>query len=397
MPAEDTAGPEALPSTFELQAAIVAAARASGQPLLDAGRGQPNWLATEPRAGFFRLGELAVAEAAAASPHPLWGEAPPAAGIARRITDALDDDAARLAVPRRGDRLRHRGARVRARRMGARAGAGDPRRRLPDADADAAPPRAGDGALPRRRHRLGPGTARALPRVRHRGRRGGDGLRVQDPAGQPHRQARRRHRHHDADLHAVPPDPGAGELRVPGRRAARRPQRAVPLRRRLPRAAARPDDQGLLRRQPGQPRQPGDPPGEADPAARPRAREAPRPRDRRRHRLRHVRRGLPQHAGRPPPPRHLPALVLQELRRHRQPARLRGRARRHHPRRAARRPAAHVAPGAIRALPLADVGRQLAAVRVRGSSPTAARWRCTTSPGWARPTRCRWRCSPSPT
>jgi aspartate 4-decarboxylase len=78
----------ALPATVELQAAIVAAARASGRPLLDAGRGQPNWLATEPRAGFFRLGALAVAEAAAASPHPLWGESPPAAGIARRITDA---------------------------------------------------------------------------------------------------------------------------------------------------------------------------------------------------------------------------------------------------------------------------------------------------------------------
>ena len=92
MPAEDTVGPEALPSTFEMQAAIVAAARASGRPLLDAGRGQPNWLATEPRAGFFRLGELAVAEAAAASPHPLWGEVPPAAGIARRITDALAGD-----------------------------------------------------------------------------------------------------------------------------------------------------------------------------------------------------------------------------------------------------------------------------------------------------------------
>src|SRR3954447_18633622 len=90
MPADETTPP--LPSTFEMQAAIVAAARASGQPLLDAGRGQPNWLATEPRAGFFRLREVAVAEAAAPSPHPLWGEAPAAAGIARRITDAIDGD-----------------------------------------------------------------------------------------------------------------------------------------------------------------------------------------------------------------------------------------------------------------------------------------------------------------
>ncbi len=33
----------------------------------------------------------------------------------------------------------------------------------------------------------------------------------------------------------------------------------------------------------------------------------------------------------------------------------------------------------------------------RASSPTAARWRCTTSPGCRRRTRCRWRCSRWPT
>jgi aspartate 4-decarboxylase len=83
---------EPAPASFEVQAAIVAAARDSGLPVLDAGRGQPNWLATTPRAGFFRLGEIAVAEASAASEHPLWGQSPPAAGLADRVRGQLADD-----------------------------------------------------------------------------------------------------------------------------------------------------------------------------------------------------------------------------------------------------------------------------------------------------------------
>ncbi len=81
-----------LPATFELQAAIVAAARASDHPVLDAGRGQPNWLATTPRDGMFLLGRFAVAEAIAASPHPEWGQAPAAQGIADRLDAALAAD-----------------------------------------------------------------------------------------------------------------------------------------------------------------------------------------------------------------------------------------------------------------------------------------------------------------
>ncbi len=81
-----------LPSTSELQAAIVAAARSSGRPVLDAGRGQPNWLATTPRSGFFTLGRFAVDEAAAASRSALWGEAPPADGLADRLAGFLAAD-----------------------------------------------------------------------------------------------------------------------------------------------------------------------------------------------------------------------------------------------------------------------------------------------------------------
>ncbi|WP_111767743.1 bifunctional aspartate transaminase/aspartate 4-decarboxylase [Nakamurella deserti] len=77
---------------FTLQARVNAAAHASGHPVIDAGRGQPNWTAVAPRAGFFRLGQFAVAEAAAAGGRPEWGEMPSAAGIADRLTADLAGD-----------------------------------------------------------------------------------------------------------------------------------------------------------------------------------------------------------------------------------------------------------------------------------------------------------------
>lgn len=83
-------------NTHELQVAVGAAARASGRPVLDGGRGQPNWTVTAPRAGFFRLGAFAVAAAtdvsALTDPDPYWGAAPEAGGIAKRLAAALDGD-----------------------------------------------------------------------------------------------------------------------------------------------------------------------------------------------------------------------------------------------------------------------------------------------------------------
>jgi aspartate 4-decarboxylase len=83
-------------NTWELQVAVGAAARASGRPVLDAGRGQPNWTVTAPRAGFFRLGAFAVAAAADASaladPDPYWGAAPGSERIAKRLAADLDGD-----------------------------------------------------------------------------------------------------------------------------------------------------------------------------------------------------------------------------------------------------------------------------------------------------------------
>ncbi|HEY9183572.1 MAG TPA: bifunctional aspartate transaminase/aspartate 4-decarboxylase, partial [Gammaproteobacteria bacterium] len=49
-------------SPFELKDKLVALAKHRGERLwLNAGRGNPNWLALEPRAAFFCLGEFAVA------------------------------------------------------------------------------------------------------------------------------------------------------------------------------------------------------------------------------------------------------------------------------------------------------------------------------------------------
>jgi len=77
---------------YELQAAITAAAAGSGHPVLNAGRGQPNWLATEPRDAAFLLGRFAVSEAIAASPHPEWGMTPIVPGIAARLAEFLRAD-----------------------------------------------------------------------------------------------------------------------------------------------------------------------------------------------------------------------------------------------------------------------------------------------------------------
>ncbi|GAA4539932.1 bifunctional aspartate transaminase/aspartate 4-decarboxylase [Pseudonocardia xishanensis] len=78
------------------QPALTAQARHSGRPVLDAGRGQPNWIALTPRAAYFRLGAFAVAEAAAAgSPaagDPYWGRTPVGGGIADRLAAALAAD-----------------------------------------------------------------------------------------------------------------------------------------------------------------------------------------------------------------------------------------------------------------------------------------------------------------
>ncbi|NQY56161.1 MAG: bifunctional aspartate transaminase/aspartate 4-decarboxylase [Ilumatobacteraceae bacterium] len=67
-------------------------AQRSGRTVLDAGRGQPDWIATRPRDALFALGRFAVSDAKHHSPSAQWGVTPPARGIADRLRDAISSD-----------------------------------------------------------------------------------------------------------------------------------------------------------------------------------------------------------------------------------------------------------------------------------------------------------------
>jgi aspartate 4-decarboxylase len=69
-------------------------ARASQIAYLNAGRGNPNWVATEPRSAFFLLGQFAVTESQRSRPSPPGlGGMPQAPGIAARLTTWLEAQA----------------------------------------------------------------------------------------------------------------------------------------------------------------------------------------------------------------------------------------------------------------------------------------------------------------
>src|SRR3989442_8746236 len=77
-------------SPFEIKAELIALAKAtskrSAQAFLNAGRGNPNWIATTPRDGFFLLGQFAMTESRRVMEHPAGiGGMPQAAGIAGRF------------------------------------------------------------------------------------------------------------------------------------------------------------------------------------------------------------------------------------------------------------------------------------------------------------------------
>jgi len=73
-------------SPFELKNKLVELAKHRGERMmLNAGRGNPNWIALEPRAAYFRLGEFAVAEARRVALGPDFGGLPKKRGIADRL------------------------------------------------------------------------------------------------------------------------------------------------------------------------------------------------------------------------------------------------------------------------------------------------------------------------
>jgi aspartate 4-decarboxylase len=78
-------------SPFELKNRLVSLAKHRGERLmLNAGRGNPNWLALEPRAAFFRLGEFALEESRRVGLGAGLGGLPKKRGIATRLIGFLE-------------------------------------------------------------------------------------------------------------------------------------------------------------------------------------------------------------------------------------------------------------------------------------------------------------------
>jgi len=81
-------------SPFEIKDELIRLAkktsRTTQSAFLNAGRGNPNWIATTPREGFFLLGQFAITESKRAMEHPAGlGGMPQANGIAQRLDQWL--------------------------------------------------------------------------------------------------------------------------------------------------------------------------------------------------------------------------------------------------------------------------------------------------------------------
>src|SRR3974377_2520691 len=77
-------------SPFKIKDELISLAkktsRTTQSAFLNAGRGNPNWVATTPREGFFLLGQFAVEESKRVMDHPAGvGGMPQASGIAARF------------------------------------------------------------------------------------------------------------------------------------------------------------------------------------------------------------------------------------------------------------------------------------------------------------------------
>jgi aspartate 4-decarboxylase len=82
-------------SPFEIKDELInlakATSRTSQSAFLNAGRGNPNWIATTPREGFFLLGQFAITESKRVMEHPAGlGGMPQAGGIAARFEAWLE-------------------------------------------------------------------------------------------------------------------------------------------------------------------------------------------------------------------------------------------------------------------------------------------------------------------
>ncbi len=368
-------------SPFEIKDFLAKAASktasASAVAYLNAGRGNPNWIATEPREAFFLLGQFAIIESKRVMDLPPGvGGMPQARGVADRLagwlkkhSDMPGADFLGALVPWAVTRIR-----VRRRQVRPRTGGLDHRRQLPRARPHAGAQRADRARIPAVgdvRLAAAEGQVQAL---RGRGRHRRDVLHLQDDEDQPAAECRRHDCARHADLHAVPRDAAPRGLRPQGREHPGEAGEPLPVRRCGAEEAARSGDQGVL---PGESRQPerGGAQRQDDCEDRRDPEEASRPDPADGRCLRHVRAGIPLAAGRVPAQHDRRVLVQQVLRLHRlAPGRDR-RARGQPVRQAGRE-----APGAR-----ADASSTSATARSRSSrassrsstasSPTAATWR----------------------
>src|SRR6478735_11963748 len=85
-------------SPFEIKNELIdlakKASRTTQSAFLNAGRGNPNWVATTPREGFFLLGQFAITESRRVMDKPAGiGGMPKADGIAHRLNAWLAEHA----------------------------------------------------------------------------------------------------------------------------------------------------------------------------------------------------------------------------------------------------------------------------------------------------------------
>ena len=86
-------------SPFELKNKLISMADSHSEKLmLNAGRGNPNWVATTPRAGFFELGHFALQEAERRSIAPEFGSTPSRDGCAARFQEYCRENQSRAGI-----------------------------------------------------------------------------------------------------------------------------------------------------------------------------------------------------------------------------------------------------------------------------------------------------------
>ena len=179
-------------------------AKAATHKFLNAGRGNPNWIAATPRDAFFLLGQFALAEARRTRDEGSLAGMPPSDGIAGRLHAFLDGagSSAGATLLRTWRRLRDLDAWLRRRCLRARARRRDHRRQLSGTGPHAGPRREDRPPLSRQDDVRRPPPGRDVRSLRRRRRHGGDVLRLQEPGREPPPAPRRHDRPRRADLHA---------------------------------------------------------------------------------------------------------------------------------------------------------------------------------------------------